>query len=637
MAIRPSAPARTAATIDTSAALVVKIDTVAPTAPTIATPTANANGGLNLTGSAEANSLVQVYDGTTWIGSTNANQNGTWGLTSATLSPGSHSLTAKATDAAGNTGAASSVVTASTGTGQAPTSPAAPTIASFSNDSGTAGDRITNDNTLTLTGSAAAGSTVKVFDGTTQIGTATANSSGAWSYTTPALANGNHNLTATATTSSGTSSASSALAVKIDTTAPTTPTMATPTANASGSLNVKGTAAEADSLVQVFDGTTWIGSTIANQNGTWGFNSAKLSTGSHNLTAKATDAAGNTSATSSVITVSTGTSSPTSPASPTIASFSNDSGIAGDRMTNDNTLTLTGSAAAGSTVKVFDGTTQIGTATANSSGAWSHTTTALANGNHSLTATATTSSGTSSASSTLAVKIDTTAPTTPTIATPTANANGSLNVKGTAAEADSLVQVFDGTTWIGSTIANQNGTWALTSAKLSSGSHDITAKVTDAAGNIGAASSVVKVSTGTTSPSGPPSTFPDASTTGVPPGTSLTTVNGNFSSSFAGQIIDARDVNGIIYVNHPGVIIRNCEAQGITVNADNVTIQDLTITGLGLYRETAINLLGSDNTTIQRCDISNVENGIWLEANGCLIADNYLHDLTLQLGNRSAH
>ena len=125
----------------------------------------------------------------------------------------------------------------------------------------------------------------------------------------------------------------------------------------------------------------------------------------------------------------------------------------------------------------------------------------------------------------------------------------------------------------------------------------------------------------------PPSGFPDASTTGVPPGTTLTTVNGNFTSSFAGQIIDARDVNGIIYVNHPGVIIRNCEAQGITVNADNVTIQDSTITGLGLYRETAINLLGSDNTTIQRCDISNVENGIWLEANGCLIADNYLHDL----------
>ena len=34
-------------------------------------------------------------------------------------------------------------------------------------------------------------------------------------------------------------------------------------------------------------------------------------------------------------------------------------------------------------------------------------------------------------------------------------------------------------------------------------------------------------------------TFPDASTTGVPPGTSLTTVDGNFTSSYAGQIINA--------------------------------------------------------------------------------------------------
>ena len=71
-----------------------------------------------------------------------------------------------------------------------PGAPAAPTIASFSTDSGTVGDHITNDNTLTLTGTAAANSTVKVFDGANQIGTTTANSSGAWSYTTAALPKG---------------------------------------------------------------------------------------------------------------------------------------------------------------------------------------------------------------------------------------------------------------------------------------------------------------------------------------------------------------------------------------------------------------------------------------------------------------
>ena len=50
--------------------------------------------------------------------------------------------------------------------------PAAPSIASFSTDSGTVGDHITNDATLTLTGTAEANATVKVYDGTTLLGSA---------------------------------------------------------------------------------------------------------------------------------------------------------------------------------------------------------------------------------------------------------------------------------------------------------------------------------------------------------------------------------------------------------------------------------------------------------------------------------
>ena len=63
-------------------------------------------------------------------------------------------------------------------------------IASFSTDSGTVGDGITNDDTLTLTGTAEANSTVKVFDGATLLDSVVANASGAWTYTTAALANG---------------------------------------------------------------------------------------------------------------------------------------------------------------------------------------------------------------------------------------------------------------------------------------------------------------------------------------------------------------------------------------------------------------------------------------------------------------
>ena len=88
--------------------------------------------------------------------------------------------------------------------------PVVPSIASYSTDSGTAGDGVTNDNTLTLTGSAQANATVKVYDGVTLLGSATADGSGNWSYTTAALTNGAHSLTATATDLAGNTSAASA-------------------------------------------------------------------------------------------------------------------------------------------------------------------------------------------------------------------------------------------------------------------------------------------------------------------------------------------------------------------------------------------------------------------------------------------
>ena len=150
-----------------------------------------------------------------------ANGSGAWSYTTAALANGAHSLTATATDAAGNTGAASTALSVTIDT----TAPAAPTIASFSTDSGTVGDGITNDNTLTLTGTAEANATVKVYDGATLLGSVAANGSGAWSYTTAALANGAHSLTATATDAAGnTGVASAALSVTIDTTAPAAPT-----------------------------------------------------------------------------------------------------------------------------------------------------------------------------------------------------------------------------------------------------------------------------------------------------------------------------------------------------------------------------------------------------------------------------
>ena len=61
--------------------------------------------------------------------------------TTAALANGAHSLTATATDAAGNTSAASAALAVTIDT----TAPVAPSITSFSTDSGTVGDGITND------------------------------------------------------------------------------------------------------------------------------------------------------------------------------------------------------------------------------------------------------------------------------------------------------------------------------------------------------------------------------------------------------------------------------------------------------------------------------------------------------------
>ena len=375
------------------------------------------------------------------------------------------------------------------GTLSAPTSQIG--ITAFSTDSGVAGDHITNDNTLTLTGTAAANGTVKVFDGANQIGTATANSSGAWSYTTAALTDGSHSLTAK--DNAGTTS--TALSVTIDTVAPCAPSIVSNTINAN-KVTLNGTA-EANSKVQVFEGSTQLGTATANGSGAWTFTTATLTSGAHNFTATAMDAAGNNSGASVATNVTIGTITQ-APGAPTISSFSTDSGTVGDRITNDSTLTLTGTAVANSTVKVYDGAKLLGTATANSSGAWSYTTAALANGRTSLTATATDAAGTTSAaSSALSVTIDTMAPVAPTIASFSTDSgkvgdritnDNTLTLTGTA-EANSTVKVYDGATLLGSAVANGSGAWSYTTAALANGVHSLTATATDAAANTGAASS----------------------------------------------------------------------------------------------------------------------------------------------------
>ena len=132
---------------------------------------------LALAGTAEAGSTVTVLNGTTVLGTPPPSGSGAWSFTTAALS-GSVSLTARATDAAGNQGPASAAFTTTIDQ----TAPSPLSIANVTDDAGTvtgpvASGGTTNDTTPTVTialngtGATApvAGDTVALLVGGTQV------------------------------------------------------------------------------------------------------------------------------------------------------------------------------------------------------------------------------------------------------------------------------------------------------------------------------------------------------------------------------------------------------------------------------------------------------------------------------------
>lgn len=117
--------------------------------------------------------------------------------------------------------------------------------------------------------------------------------------------------------------------------------------------------------------------------------------------------------------------------------------------------------------------------------------------------------------------------------------------------------------------------------------------------------------------------WPNAETTGVSAGTTLTDV-GSFTSSSNKQIIEGLNVNGTITISHAGVVIRKCRMKNMFINSLNCTVEGCDVVG-GSWNS-GINILAND-CIVRGCNISGVENGFWLELNGCLIVDNYIHDL----------
>ncbi|WP_341882119.1 FG-GAP-like repeat-containing protein [Synechococcus sp. UW140] len=325
-----------------------------------------------------------------------------------------------------NSGNASVLLNSLAFTGQTATvdtsAPAAPTITSITDDAAPSTGTIapggfTNDTSLDLTGTAEAASTVSIYNGSTLLGTTTAdNTTGAWSYSTTGLLGGStYVFNATATDAAGNISPASSpnYSVTVDTAAPAAPTITSITDNAAPStgsiapggstndtsLDLTGTA-EAASTVSIYNGSTLLGTTTAdNTTGAWSYSATGLSGGNtYVFKATATDAAGNISPASSPnysVTVDT-----TAPAAPSITSITDDAEpitgtIAHGGFTNDTSLDLTGTAEAASTVSIYNGSTLLGTTTADTTtGAWSYSATGLANGStYAFNATATDATG----------------------------------------------------------------------------------------------------------------------------------------------------------------------------------------------------------------------------------------------------
>ena len=179
-----------------------------PTAPVISKATSIQTTLSRSTGTAVANSTVTVWsaEGVN-DGTTTASSAGAWSFTTPVLGAANYGYTATDTTSAGTSAHSAEMavtVSAVTATSNPPAAPTIPNGVVNSNDS------------VTLTGTAPAGSIVTVSDGgANPLGTATSSSTFVWSFTTAVLAAGPYAFTATDTTAAGTSVKSSALDVTV--------------------------------------------------------------------------------------------------------------------------------------------------------------------------------------------------------------------------------------------------------------------------------------------------------------------------------------------------------------------------------------------------------------------------------------
>ncbi|MDG6156806.1 Ig-like domain-containing protein [Lactococcus formosensis] len=447
-------------------------DTTAPDAPAISSVTGNSTDGYTVTGTAEAGSTVTIKDSTgTVIGTAVADESGNYSVSLPASVGANADITATATDEAGNESTPTTGKTpADSGDTTAPDAPIITNVTGNSTDG------------YTVTGTAEAGSTVTIKDSTgTVIGSGVADGSGNYSVSLPASVGPNADITVTATDEAGnesTPTTGKTPADSGDTTAPDAPAISSVTGNSTDGYTVTGTA-EAGSTVTIKDSTgTVIGSGVADGSGNYSVTLPASVGPNADITATATDEAGNESAptTGKTPADSGDTTAPDAPAISSVTGNSTDG------------YTVTGTAEAGSTVTIKDSTgAVIGTAVADGSGNYSVSLPASVGPNADITATATDEAGNESAPTkdkTPEDPKDSVAPSAPTITNVTGNSTDGYTVTGKA-EAGSTVEIKNGAgKVIGTALADSSGNYTVSLPKGSIGANaTITATAIDAAGN----------------------------------------------------------------------------------------------------------------------------------------------------------
>jgi arylsulfatase A-like enzyme/WD40 repeat protein len=317
--------------------------------------------------------------------------------------------------------------------------------------------------------------------------------------TVPAVPDGYYLLTVTTNAITG------GRMVLLDGTPPPVPVVHTPASRAVlRSAPVVSGRAEAASQVTVSIDGTMLGTAVTDASGSWSFTPGiALEQGPHYITAQASDAAGNTSLASSPLLFTVDTAAPPAPVL-----------TAPGAHVNTATPVIAGTAEPGSIVRVSLDEQVAGTATASVDGTWSFTpTTPLGEGAHTATATATDAVGnTSPASTPGAFAVDTVAPARPVVTSPAVGAvvaTQLLTVTGTA-EAGTTVTVSLDEVEVETRTVTGRGTWSFTpSAALPFGTHTLTARSIDPAGNQSPASDPIAFTITAPSPVPPPQGPPE--------------------------------------------------------------------------------------------------------------------------------